>query len=60
MRRTIQKLAPQARLVRLRVPPVIGAVMLGMEASGLRPTPEIRANMKDTVSVLRNVSVRST
>ena len=36
MRETIHKLAPKARLVRLSVPPVIGAVMLGMEAGGLQ------------------------
>lgn len=58
MRETIHKVAPNARLVRLRVPPVIGAVMLGMEAGAMNVTPEIRSNMKETVSVLRNVSVR--
>jgi N-acetylglucosamine kinase-like BadF-type ATPase len=35
MRRTIHALAPGARLVRLAVPPVIGAVLLGMEQAGL-------------------------
>jgi N-acetylglucosamine kinase-like BadF-type ATPase len=35
MRRTIHALAPGARLVRLTVPPVIGAVLLGMEQGGL-------------------------
>jgi N-acetylglucosamine kinase-like BadF-type ATPase len=58
MRETIQKVAPNARLVRLRVPPVIGAVMLGMEAGAMNVTPDIRSNIKETVSVLRNVSVR--
>jgi N-acetylglucosamine kinase-like BadF-type ATPase len=58
MRETIQNVAPKARLVRLRVPPVIGAVMLGMEAGGMSITPEIRSNMNETISTLRNVSVR--
>jgi N-acetylglucosamine kinase-like BadF-type ATPase len=58
MRETIHKVARNARLVRLRVPPVIGAVMLGMEAGAMNVTPDIRSNMKETVSVLRNVSVR--
>ncbi|HEX6036048.1 MAG TPA: BadF/BadG/BcrA/BcrD ATPase family protein [Anaerolineales bacterium] len=58
MRETIQKLAPGARLVRLRVPPVVGAVMLGMEADAFRVTPEIRKAVSDSISVLRNVSVR--
>ena len=58
MRETIHKLAPRARLVRLNVPPVAGAVMLGMEADAFRVTPEIRRTIKNSISVLRNVSVR--
>jgi N-acetylglucosamine kinase-like BadF-type ATPase len=58
MRDTIHKLAPKARLLRLKVPPVIGAVMLGMEADAFQVTPEIRKMMNETVSILRNVSVR--
>ena len=58
MRETIHKLASKARLVRLRVPPVIGAVMLGMEASALEITPQIRHTINETVSILRNISVR--
>ena len=58
MRATIHKLAPRARLVRLNVPPVAGAVMLGMEADAFRVTPEIRRTINDSISVLRNVSVR--
>lgn len=58
MRETIHKLAPNARLVRLRVPPVIGAVMLGMEAGAMSITPEVRNNMTESIAALRNVSVR--
>jgi len=58
MQETIHKLAPKARLVRLRVPPVIGAVMLGMEADTFPVTPQIRRMIKETISALRNVSVR--
>jgi N-acetylglucosamine kinase-like BadF-type ATPase len=58
MRETIQKLAPKARLVRLKAPPVIGAVMLGMEADSFPVTAEIRKTMNETTSSLRNVSVR--
>jgi N-acetylglucosamine kinase-like BadF-type ATPase len=58
MRETIHKLAPKARLVRLSVPPVVGTVMLGMEADAFRVTPEIRKTIKETISVLRNVPVR--
>jgi N-acetylglucosamine kinase-like BadF-type ATPase len=58
MRETIHKLAPGARLVRLSVPPVIGAVMLGMESAGMKVTPAIRSNMVDSLSDVRDVSVR--
>jgi N-acetylglucosamine kinase-like BadF-type ATPase len=42
MRRLILDLAPRARFLRLAAPPVVGAVLLGMEAAGLAPTPEVR------------------
>lgn len=47
MRQTIHALAPGARLVRLTVPPVIGAVLLGMEQAGL-PAPERREALIDS------------
>ncbi len=42
MRETIHTVAPGARLVRLTVPPVVGAVLLGMEQAGVdfRPLRE--------------------
>jgi N-acetylglucosamine kinase-like BadF-type ATPase len=58
MRETIHQVAPNARLVRLRVPPVTGAVLLGMEAGAMDITPEVRANLNETITALRNVSVR--
>lgn len=58
MRETIHALAPRARLVRLNVPPVIGAVILGMEAVNIKATPSIRKTMVDTISSIRSVSVR--
>ena len=58
MRETIHKLAPKARLIRLNVPPVLGAVMLGMEAGGLAVTPSIRNTMAKTVSMIRNGAMR--
>jgi N-acetylglucosamine kinase-like BadF-type ATPase len=58
MRETIHKLAPKARLVRLRVPPVIGAVILGMEAAGIRATHDVRKTMNESISILRNAPVR--
>lgn len=46
---TISSFARGARLVRLTERPVIGAVMLGMEMGGLRPTPAIRQNLADSL-----------
>ncbi len=44
LRETIQKCAPQAELLRLTAPPVVGAVLLGAEAMDL-PTKPIRENL---------------
>jgi hypothetical protein len=58
MRQTILKVAPKARIVRLNLPPVLGAVMLGMEADGWKVTPSIRKTMTDTISLIKNVIAR--
>jgi hypothetical protein len=58
MRQTILKVAPKARLVRLKLPPVLGATILGMEADSLKGTPAIRKTMADTISLIKNVSAR--
>jgi N-acetylglucosamine kinase-like BadF-type ATPase len=58
MRETIHNFAPDARLVRLRVPPVIGGVILGMEAARLQVTPSIRKMMADTIFSVKKASVR--
>ena len=53
MRETIREFAPKARLVRLNVPPVLGAAMLGMESGGMQVTKDIRDRMKETVKAIR-------
>lgn len=53
MRETIHQFARKARLVRLTVPPVIGALIIGMEAGGLQVTDAIRHTMQITLSTLR-------
>ena len=58
MRETIHKLAPGARLVRLSVPPVVGAVLLGMEAGGRGITRETRQRLNDSIPAVRNQPVR--
>jgi N-acetylglucosamine kinase-like BadF-type ATPase len=54
MRTTIQKLASQVRLVRLNVPPVLGAVLIGMEQGNLPIDAQIRATLAGTVHEVRN------
>jgi N-acetylglucosamine kinase-like BadF-type ATPase len=41
-RETIQAYAPGARMVRLSAPPVVGAVLLGMEAVGIKPNLNVK------------------
>jgi N-acetylglucosamine kinase-like BadF-type ATPase len=45
MRDTIHSIAPGAKLVRLNVPPVVGAVILGMEQAGLSADECVRENL---------------
>jgi N-acetylglucosamine kinase-like BadF-type ATPase len=42
LRRKVHALAPRARIVRLAVPPVVGAVLLAMEQAGIHPSGRIR------------------
>ena len=58
MRATIHKVAPRARLVRLNIPPVIGAVILGMEAAQLKASPSVRNKMVQTISSIRSTPMR--
>lgn len=55
---TVHKLAPKARLVRLSVPPVIGAAMIGMETGGLHVSPEIRSALATSIATLTATAVR--
>ncbi len=59
MRETIQKVAPGAHLVRLTAPPVLGAVLIGMEKGGVKNGPEVRKLLAESLQVLlQNVAVR--
>ncbi len=51
LRQAIHAVAPGARLVRLTVPPVVGAVLLGMQAAGL-PSPSLRQSLIASTQVL--------
>lgn len=52
MRETIQRVAPHTRLVRLTIPPVIGAVLVGMEKGGVENGLQIRETMSESLKVL--------
>ncbi len=45
MQERIWELAPSAKILRLTVPPVTGACILGMEAAGLTPSPTVQMNL---------------
>lgn len=47
---TIHEVAPGARLLRLAAPPVVGSVLLGMEATGEDPRPVRRALIESTLA----------
>lgn len=49
LRETVRPLAPHARFLQLASPPVVGAVLLGMEQMGILPTPAIRERLEMTV-----------
>ena len=48
MQQRVHTNAPGARLVYLTQPPVVGALFLGMEQCGIRPTPTIRQCLAET------------
>lgn len=58
MRETILRVAPGARFVRLDAPPVVGAVLMGMEMGGLAPHAGVRARLVDTIQLARQAGVR--
>jgi N-acetylglucosamine kinase-like BadF-type ATPase len=53
LRETVHTLAPGARFIRLKAPPVVGAVLLGMEQTGLQPDGAIRQELEQSISPLR-------
>ena len=52
-RETIQAYAPGAQMVRLNAPPVVGAVLLGMEAAGDNPSVEVHRQLVKNCQDLR-------
>lgn len=49
----VRAVAPKVRLLRLVVPPVVGAALLAIELAGAAPAPEARAALaRDVASAL--------
>jgi N-acetylglucosamine kinase-like BadF-type ATPase len=51
MKKVICKRAPKANFIRLKEHPVLGAVILGMQAAGNSLNPEVRANLSRTIPI---------
>jgi N-acetylglucosamine kinase-like BadF-type ATPase len=50
MWQAVTQFAPQARMVHLAAPPVIGSVILGIEQAGMKATAVTRQKLSDTLS----------
>ncbi len=50
MRETVHAIAPKAKLIPVEIKPVVGAVLLGMEASGLMLTLDQRNQIKKSLA----------
>jgi N-acetylglucosamine kinase-like BadF-type ATPase len=56
MRETIQRLAPHTRLVRLTIPPVVGAVLVGMEKGNMATSPDMRKTLSESLKDLMHTA----
>jgi len=54
MQKKVHEVAPLAHFIRSKEPPVMGAVLLGMETAGLLPDDRIRSNLVRTIPRLLN------
>lgn len=53
MKKRVHTIAPRANIIRTHEPPVLGAVLLGVEAAGQRPGAEFRARLIETLPLVR-------
>jgi N-acetylglucosamine kinase-like BadF-type ATPase len=56
---TVLEFIPKARFVRLTVPPVVGAVLIGMEQGGVVPDSRIRSRLIETARALRQNGIKT-
>ena len=52
MKKVVHAVAPGANFIRTKDPPVMGAVILGMHASGIKPELDVRARLTSSISGL--------
>ena len=57
MKKLVHTIAPKANFIRTHEPPVLGAVLLGMEAAGMHPNTEIRSMLIETLPLARQKSL---
>lgn len=50
MKNTVHAVAPGANFIRSKAPPVMGAVILGMHAAGIKPDAVIRARLSASIT----------
>ncbi len=53
MKETVLALAPKARFIRAAEPPVIGAVLLGMQVAGIQDSSSLRKNLIETLALIQ-------
>lgn len=54
MQQKVSCVAPHAHFIRSEEPPVMGAVLLGMETTGFHPGAEVRSNLARTIPLVRS------
>jgi len=54
MKKVVLEVAPNANFIRSKQPPVIGAILLGMQACGIKPEDFVRQKMIETASKRNN------
>lgn len=59
MQKKVRAVAPKAKFIRSEEPPVMGAVLLGMETAGLQPDDRVRANLVRTIPLVRGTDLES-
>ncbi|MGD0707153.1 MAG: BadF/BadG/BcrA/BcrD ATPase family protein [Anaerolineaceae bacterium] len=53
MGKLVHAIAPKAHIISTHEPPVMGAVLLGMQAAGIRPSAEVRSHLIETLTMAR-------